>query len=143
MNTLQRLFLILILVCGFAGPATAAGKSAPAKNRLVVQVSEDDTKKWNALFGSLHNIRAELGKEDIRIVVVAIGPGLGLLTADSLVANRVEDARAEGVEFVACGNSMQAQQIAKDDLVAGVRITKAGYVEILRLQQQGWVYIRP
>jgi intracellular sulfur oxidation DsrE/DsrF family protein len=38
---------------------------------------------------------------------------------------------------------MEAQQIEKGDLVQGTQTVKAGYVEIMRLQQQGWVYLRP
>ena len=147
---LSALFVIGSL--GFAvAPVNAAkvvATNPPAtakltKNRLVIQISEDDTKKWNAVMGNLHNIQSELTKEGVAITVVAIGGGLGMLTAESLVANRVEEAIADGVRFVACGNSMAAQQVTKDDLTKGVHATKSGYVEIMRLQQQGWIYLRP
>lgn len=77
------------------------------------------------------------------IAVVAIGPGLGMLTAESLAANGVQDALAAGVEFVACGNSMKAQKLTQDDLLEGVKISVAGYVELMKRQQQGWAYLRP
>ena len=128
------------------GLGLSASQAAPAKtekNRLVIQINEDDTRKWNSVFGNIHNIQSQLAKEGVAITVVAIGPGLGLLTSESLVANRVEEAIAEGVRFVACGNSMQAQQITQDDLTKGVQTTKSGYVEIMHLQQQGWTYLRP
>jgi hypothetical protein len=141
-NPLKFLCLTLFLAVLGVAPVHAAPAKA-GKNRLVIQVNEDDAKKWNAVLGNLHNISAELAKEGVAITVVAIGPGLGMLTADSLVANRVQDAQAEGVRFVACANSMQALQIAKDDLVTGIDIAKAGYVEIMRLQQRGWTYLRP
>lgn len=117
--------------------------AATAANRIVIQVNEDDSKKWNAVLANIRNIQAELGAKNIAIALVAIGPGLGMLTADSLAANGVQDALATGVEFVACGNSMKAQHIAKDDLVDGVGVTNAGYVEIMRRQQHGWAYLRP
>jgi intracellular sulfur oxidation DsrE/DsrF family protein len=63
--------------------------------------------------------------------------------ADALTANKVQDAMSAGVRFVACGNSMQAQHLTKDDMIDGIAYAKAGYVEIMRLQQQGWTYIRP
>jgi intracellular sulfur oxidation DsrE/DsrF family protein len=66
-----------------------------------------------------------------------------MLMADALTANDVQDALAAGIEFVACGNSMKAQNIDKADLTDGVGVAKAGYVEIMRRQQQGWVYLRP
>ena len=50
---------------------------------------------------------------------------------------------AAGVEFVACGNSMKALKIDKADLIEGVGVTVAGYVELIRRQRQGWAYLRP
>jgi intracellular sulfur oxidation DsrE/DsrF family protein len=38
---------------------------------------------------------------------------------------------------------MTAQKLAKDDMIDGIAYARAGYVEIMRLQQQGWTYIRP
>jgi intracellular sulfur oxidation DsrE/DsrF family protein len=149
LRAMKRLYSLALAVVLFgttpfslAEPAKSS-KAAVAKNRIVFQVSEDDTKKWNSVLGNIHNIQYDLAKEGVSVTLVAIGAGLGMLTADSLVANRVQDAIAEGVRFVACGNSMEAQQIEKGDLVPGTQTVKAGYVEIMRLQQQGWVYLRP
>jgi len=108
-----------------------------------VQVNEEDGRKWHTILGNLRNIQAELGRELVEIAVVAIGGGLGMLKADSVVANDVLDAQASGVRFVACGNSMQALNIPRDDLIERVDIAKAGYVEIVRLQRAGFSYLRP
>jgi len=128
-------------------PKVSAGKTALAahaiKNRIVIQVNEQDVKKWNGILANIRNIQAELGPKNVAVAVVAIGDGLGMLTAESLAANGVEDALAAGVEFVACGNSMKAQHIVKDDLVAGVSVSIAGYVELMKRQQQSWAYLRP
>jgi intracellular sulfur oxidation DsrE/DsrF family protein len=147
-----RPLLLAALCCVLATPIHAAEKAAPVakatqpaatKNRIVIQINEDDSKKWHAVLGNIRNIQAELGAKNVAIAVVAIGYGLGMLTADSLSANEVQDAIASGVEFVACGNSMKAQQVAKEDLTEGVKISVAGYVELMRRQQQGWTYLRP
>jgi intracellular sulfur oxidation DsrE/DsrF family protein len=122
---------------------TVAGKTAATQNRIVIQINEDDSKKWHAVLGNIRNIQAELGKDQVKIAVVVIGYGLGMLTIESLSATDVQDAIATGVEFLACGNSMKAQQIALDDMVDGVKVAKAGYVELMRRQQQGWAYLRP
>lgn len=129
-------------VCAAAGQPDA-GKAAAAMNRIVIQVNEDDAKKWNAVLANIRNIQAELGPKNVAIALVAIGPGLGMLNAESLAANGVQDAIATGVEFLACGNSMKAQQVTQDDLVAGVGVATAGYVELMKRQQQGWIYLRP
>jgi intracellular sulfur oxidation DsrE/DsrF family protein len=122
---------------------TVAGKAAATQNRIVIQINEDDAKKWNAVLANIRNIQAELGQRNAAIAVVLIGYGLGMVSAESLAANGVQDAIAAGVEFLACGNSMKAQQVEPADLVGGVKVVKAGYVELMRRQQQGWSYLRP
>ncbi len=124
------------------GAATAAvGKPAAKKHRAVFQVNEDDSRKWNTILANINNVQEELGQ--VEVAVVVIGPGLGMLKADALTANKVQDAMAAGVRFVACGNSMQALHLTKDDMIDGIAYAKAGYVEVMRLQQQGYAYIRP
>ncbi len=145
------IFLALSILPASAEPKVGAGKmkspagvtAAALKNRIVIQINEDDAKKWIAVLANIRNIQAELGAKNVSIAVVAISYGLGMLTAESLAANDVQDALVTGVEFIACGNSMQAQKVAKEDLVDGVTIAKAGYVEIMKRQQQGWSYLRP
>jgi len=128
-------------VAGAADAVVTVGRPAATKNRVVFQVNEDDSRKWNTVLANINNVQEELGRVDVAVVV--IGPGLGMLKADALTANRVQDAMAAGVRFVACGNSMQAQHLTKDDMIDGIDYAKAGYVELMRLQQLGWSYLRP
>lgn len=121
--------------------AEAASAMAAKPQKVVFQVNEDDSRKWNTILGNINNVQEELGR--VEVTVVAIGPGLGMLKAEALTANKVQDAMAAGVRFVACGNSMAAQKLGKDDMIDGIGYAKAGYVELMRLQQQGWAYIRP
>jgi intracellular sulfur oxidation DsrE/DsrF family protein len=121
--------------------AEVASAMAAKPQKVVFQVNEDDSRKWNTILGNINNVQEELGR--VEVTVVAIGPGLGMLKAEALTANRVQDAMAAGVRFVACGNSMTAQKLTKDDMIDGIAYGKAGYVELMRLQQQGWAYIRP
>ncbi len=145
MNRFLKLaFWLLAFAAAGASPvACAQAGTAEKPSRIVIQVNEDDSKKWHAILGNIRNIQADLGKGKVRIALVAIGPGLGMLLADSLAANDVQDAIAAGVEMIACGNTMKVQKIAKDDLTAGVTVVQAGYVEIVRRQETGWAYLRP
>ena len=124
---------------GAADPATAAVTRAPA--RIVFQVNDEDSRKWHTVLANINNVQEELGK--VEVAVVVIGPALGMLKADALTANKVQDAMSAGVRFVACGNSMSALKLDKDDMIDRIDYARAGYVEIMRLQQQGWNYLRP
>ncbi len=131
----------LVHAASAAAVAPAVNHPTAARNRIVFQVNEDGSRHWNTVLANIDNVREELGQVDI--AVVAIGPGLGMLKADSLTANGVLDAMAAGVRFVACGNTMKAQHLTRDDMIDGIDYARAGYVEVMRLQQQGWAYIRP
>ena len=135
---------LLVGLCALAPAAGAAPKSAAkaaAKHRVVFQVNEDDSRKWNTILANINNVQEELGR--VEITVVAIGPGLGMLKADALTANGVQDAMAAGVRFVACGNTMKSLHLTKDDMIDGIAYARAGYVEIMRLQKLGHAYLRP
>ena len=92
-----------------ASAAEATSATAAKPHRVVFQVNEDDSRKWNTILGNINNVQEELGK--VEVAVVVIGPALGMLKADALTANKVQDAMSTGVRFVACGNSMQAQKL--------------------------------
>jgi uncharacterized protein len=133
--------LALFLAFGFL-PA-AAQQPVGAKSKLVMQVSDGDTAKWNLALNNAKNVQVDLGAANVDIEIVAYGPGIGMLKADSVVGNRVGEAMASGVKVVACENTMHGQKLTKADMLTGIGYAPAGVVEIMQKQQQGWAYIRP
>ncbi len=123
--------------------AVAAEPVTQARERVVIQVSDNDPKKWHLALNNAKNVQSDLGADKTEIEIVAYGPGIGMLKSDAEVANRVEDAVAAGVKVVACENTMRAQKIARDDMHGKIQYVGAGVVEIMRRQQQGWAYLRP
>lgn len=143
-NSLRLIVVLLLaLTAMLAQPARSGEQRNAVSMRIVIQVNEDDTKKWNSILANVRNIQRDVGRKKVAIAVVAIGPGLDMLMADSLAANDVQDAITAGVKFIACENTMHARNIARSDLIDGIGYAKAGYVEIVRRQQQGWSYLRP
>lgn len=143
------------LLMAFAtGTALSAGSEAPAakkaagpkaaRHKVIFQVSDADPKKWNLALNNARNVQTDLGKDNVDIEIVAYGPGIGMLKADSESANRVEEeALRVGVKVVACENTMTNQKLTKSDMINGISYVKAGVVELMLKQQQGWSYIRP
>jgi len=115
----------------------------PQKERVVIQVSDADPQKWNLALNNAKNIQTDLGADKTEVEIVAYGPGIGMLKADAIVANRVEDAVASGVKIVACENTMKSLKIGRDDMNRKIDYVGAGVVELMRRQQQGYAYIRP
>jgi hypothetical protein len=121
-------------------------KSAPqpnAKYRVVFQVSDNDPAKWNLALNNAKNVQIDLGKESVEIEIVAYGPGLNMLKAESTVAGRVNGALDDNVAVVACDNTMHNMKLTNADLIGGISHVKAGVVQLMERQRQGWSYIRP
>jgi uncharacterized protein len=139
--TVSKFIISLLAALSFLAAAPAPAQAAD--NKVVLQVSDADEGKWALALNNARNLQADLGKDNVDIAVVVYGPGIGMLKAESIVGNRVADAIATGVSFVACENTMKAQKLQRDDMLSGIRYVPAGVVEIMKLQKQGWAYIRP
>ena len=126
-----------------ASPTAAQAPQASGRPRVVLQMSEADPAKWNLALNNAKNIQTDLGAANVDIELVAYGPGIGMLKADSVVGNRVDEAIAAGVRVVACENTMKGQKLTQTDMLNKLNYVQAGVVEIMQQQQQGWAYIRP
>jgi len=128
----------------FAGTsALAQGAKQGEKPGVVVQVSDDSEKTWNQALNVVRNIQAEYGKDKVDIELVVFGNGAGLLKFDSPLANRIDDTVASGAQVLMCQNSMKARQLTPTDMHAKIGFVKAGVVEIIEKQKQGWAVLRP
>ena len=116
---------------------------APVRNKLVIQVSDADPKKWSLALNNAKNVQQDLGEEQVDIEIVAYGPGIGMLKKDSEVGKGVAGALATGVKIVACENTMHGQKLTYEDMLPRIGYAPAGVVEIMKKQQEGYAYVRP
>ena len=134
---------LLLLMVSVGLVAAQAQQPAAARAKVVLQMSDGDAAKWNLALNNAKNLQTDLGAANVDIEVVAYGPGIGMLKADSVVGNRVDEALSAGVKVLACENTMRGQKLGKPDMLKGIDYVPAGVVEIMQRQQQGWAYIRP
>lgn len=124
-----------------AHKAHAAAQSA--KHKVIFQVSDADPKKWALTLNNVANVQEDVGKENVDVEIVAYGPGLGMLKMGSEVGDRVQKAMGNGVKVVACENTMRNQKVTKEDMLSNIGYVKAGVVELMNKQAEGYAYIRP
>lgn len=134
---------LFVAVLALVAPLAPLAADAPAKARVIFQVSDADPAKWNLALNNAKNVQTDLGAASTEIEIVAYGPGIGMLKAEATVANRVVDAMAAGVRVVACENTMSNQKIKREDMIDKIGYVKAGVVELMQKQREGWAYIRP
>ncbi|PKO73318.1 MAG: hypothetical protein CVU23_03330 [Betaproteobacteria bacterium HGW-Betaproteobacteria-17] len=139
MNTMLGTLLGGVLMLGaLALPATGL---AADKDKLVIQVSDGNPATWNLALNNAKNVQKDV--KGATIEIVAYGPGIGMLKSDSEVANRVGDAADSGIKVVACENTMRGQKLSKEDMNPKIGYVKAGVVELMDRQAEGYSYIRP
>ena len=133
---------VLALSTTFAMGA-AAQAAAPAKAKVVIQVSDGEAAKWNLALNNAKNVQQELGADKVDIEIVAYGPGIGILKADAVTNARIAEAAKSGIQVVACENTMTAQKLTKADMNPAIGYVRTGVLELMKRQGEGWAYIRP
>ncbi|HET7594906.1 MAG TPA: DsrE family protein [Stellaceae bacterium] len=128
-----------------------AAESGGSGHRLVLQVDTNDALAMNL---ALNNATAakefySSRHEPIAIEIVAYGPGLHMLRADTspIKARLAAFHRSmPDVRLSACNNTLQGMETAegkKVDLMPEATIVPSGVVRLMELQEQGWSYVRP
>lgn len=143
---MKQALAAITLVAGLTGLAAAPAALAAGEKSMthaVIQVSDNDPAKWNLALNNAQNMQEALGKDKVTIEIVAYGPGLNMLKADSKVAARLNAALDSNVELAACATTMKKMKVTKADLVGGATVVPGGVIEIMKRQSEGWSYIRP
>jgi len=139
-------FLALVILVP-AMPAAAG--SDPV--RIAIHVDENDKFKMNLALNNAENVtKYYMSKgQKVQIRIVAYGPGLHMLRADTspVKARIAKMALAlDNISFAACGNT-KAKMMKKSGkpvpIIAEAKMVTSGVVELVELQRQGWAYIRP
>jgi hypothetical protein len=145
MKTINHSLMTLLLFFGlFTGQALLAAEGAPHK--VVIQVSTDDPRTQTIALNNAVNLQNALGQDNVQIEIVAYGPGLGMLTSESEVGQRITSLAMQDIQFSACGNTMKAVEKKTGTMpvpLEGVSVVPAGVLRIMELQEQGYAYIRP
>jgi hypothetical protein len=142
-SAIARICIFLTAVFCFNTLSFAAEQKPGPRYHVVFAVTENDPHIWNEVFGNFHNIARAMGPENVEFKLVVYSDAIAMLRDDSLVANKVEQALEEGVKIAACENTMKAQNIGRDSMLAGISYVPAGIVELIELQSKGWAYVRP
>ncbi|MDQ6638432.1 MAG: DsrE family protein [Pseudomonadota bacterium] len=130
------------VLAAFLPAAVRAQVQQAVRNRALFQVSDNDPARWNLVLNNIANLKEGVASEGAEIELVAYGPGVNMLKADSPVKHRIADALKAGVKVNACQNTMNGMKLAPADMLPEIGYVPSGVVEVMKKQQQGWAYIR-
>ena len=139
----SALLMVLAPHLALADPLTTAQGAHASKTRVVIQVSDDDPKKWNLALNNAKNLQKDLGAKNVEIEIVAYGPGIGIFKSGAETSARVQEAKTDGIQLSACENTMAAQKLRKEDMNPAVGYVPSGVVQIVQREQAGYAYLRP
>lgn len=130
---------------GAQGPVPAQQiSSKPWK--VVMQVSDSMEQAYEALI-NIQNV-LELDPE-MKFIVVGYGKAIHFLLngaktpQGALFSGMIGDLANKGVQFKACKNTLTFSKISEDRVVLEATLVPAGVYEIVKLQSEGWYYIKP
>ena len=150
MRNILRLTAIALMSLAFASAGNAADVKA---HHIAIQVDQNDPQVMNL---ALNNVNAIIEtyrarNEDVDIDVVAYGPGLHMLRADTSPVQdrikRLKDMVFPGkIQFSACNNTKQGMEKSEGHaipILPDAMVVPSGVVRLMELQEQGWSYVRP
>lgn len=124
----------------FAEPPPAIDKP----REVVMGISRGDDESIHHALSTANNVLKFYGPEKVHLRIVAYYHGIrALLKSEKEIAVRVHALQQYGVEFVACGNTMETKKIPASALVEDVEIVSAGIAEVIERAYEGAFYIQP
>ena len=118
-----------------------------AEAHILLQLSDGDEGVQARVLNVAGNLLKHYGGPDlVDLEIVAFGPGLSLLFADSPQRERISSLAANGVRFVACMNTVETieRTTGKRPELNGLALpVQAGVAHIVERTGQGFVVVRP
>jgi intracellular sulfur oxidation DsrE/DsrF family protein len=138
----KLVFIILMTLIVFNISAKSSkSKSKESVHKIVFQLTTNDTLAHKSLMKQLNNITSVA--PTTKIEVVCHGPGLDMLVSDkTIVLEKIKQLKAIGVDFVACEFSIKERNVPIEKIIPEAGFVKAGIIEIVTKQEQGWSYIK-
>lgn len=113
--------------------------------RLLIHLDLDDKSRVTRALGNVSNFFREIPPEDaeVRVVVNSVAVQFFQKEKASDYAGKVQRLSGKGVRFLICSNSLRHLEIDRSALLDGCEVVPAGIVELVRLQQEGFAYVKP
>jgi len=125
---------------------TLASDYEPQK--VVYHINYKEMSRFHHTLANMANHIAAVGEDQIDLKAIIHGDAIEIFMEakqNEELQISLDAARFNGVEFIICGNSLSGYQITHEDLyeVPAEDVVQAGLPEIVKLQQQGYFYVRP
>jgi intracellular sulfur oxidation DsrE/DsrF family protein len=145
LNFFRSALLVMSSLLFVSAPALAANQSL-AEYKYVLHISDMDPSKQELILNNARNLLEAYPPGDVEVEIVAYGPGLRLMFAENVNAQRLDSLSQSGVKFTACGNTLKgmAKLLGEEPkLNPAATVVPGGIVRIGELVKQGYIYVKP
>lgn len=111
--------------------------------RTVVHIPSGDEAEQETGLAIARNLLEDETDTIDEVALVAQGGGIATVRADGDSVDEIEALLEDGVAVSACSNTLEMMDLEESDLVSGVETVPEGAVEVTRLQDEGYAYLRP
>ncbi len=109
--------------------------------KVVLHLQSSDSLVHKSIVNQIGNLKKEFPQATIELV--CHGPGLDfLLKKKSNYVNKFNKMALPGVTFVGCEFTMSQKHLHKEDLVPFATTVPFGLAEIVKKQQENWLYVK-
>ncbi|MBT8130200.1 MAG: DsrE family protein [Gammaproteobacteria bacterium] len=156
------MLMAMVLAVGAAiQSGDAYADNGYGKQKVVYHINYDNPKKQAGALRNIQNHINAVGKDNLEVRVVLHGNGLALLlepdslekltkfkhaNADEKMTARIDGLKDQGVSFNVCANTVRGRKVDMETDLYNVDqkdIVPSGVAEVAKLQQEGFVYIKP
>ncbi|MHB1437807.1 MAG: DsrE family protein [Thiobacillus sp.] len=145
LNFFRSALLAMSSLLFVPAPALAVDQSL-AEYKYVLHISDMDPSKQELILNNARNLLDAYPPGDVEVEIVAYGPGLRLMFAENVNAQRLDSLSQSGVKFTACGNTLKgmAKLLGEEPkLNPAATVVPGGIVRIGELVKQGYIYVKP
>jgi intracellular sulfur oxidation DsrE/DsrF family protein len=116
--------------------------------RLKVVFHVNNPTQWDTALGNITNLLKDVGDDGATVVVLTNGPSVKAYADEGLV-EKMKTLAERGVSFRACRNSLKnlcaggEVCLNEESLPEFIQVVPAGITELIRLQMEGFAYVKP
>jgi uncharacterized protein len=113
--------------------------------KVVFHLDWNDPDRMTMALNNIFNLLKDPFGENAVVLMLVNGQAVKLFEKRSALstAANIAELQEKGVRFLLCNNSLTGLGLKQDELIEGCEVVPAGIVELIRLQQEGFAYIKP
>ena len=115
------------------------------KTKVVFHIDWEKEERLIMAINNITNLLKAISFDEAAICILANGAAAKLFQRERALkyAPDIQRLSQQGVRFLVCSNSLNNFGIPREDILRQCEAIDAGIVELIRLQAEGYAYVKP